>query len=139
MISSWNLKHSRVDSQGTLLTIFLGLLKFALLKSRVTTLLTSFLFTPKILNSTNSWSFWTRQPPPVTSPTRLSLFSKKLKMYLMVLSFNIYTIIQIMELVKTKIIKIRRVKDHVSVVNESQNKNNCTQTNEPVTHNDCVQ
>lgn len=60
-------------------------------------------------------------------------------MYLMVLSFNIYTIIQIMELVKTKIIKIRSVKDHVSMVNESQNKNNCTQTNEQVMHNDCVQ
>lgn len=50
-------------------------LKFALLKFRRATLLTSFLSTAKILNSAISWSLWSRQSPPVKSPTSPSLLS----------------------------------------------------------------
>lgn len=49
-------KLSTVNCLGTLLTSSLSSLKFALLKSKVPTLLTFFLLTLKMLNSTVTWS-----------------------------------------------------------------------------------
>ncbi|KAF1498097.1 Phosphatidylinositol 3-kinase regulatory subunit alpha, partial [Eudyptula minor] len=71
---SWTPLPFRTVSQGTLSTSALNRPKSALRKSMVAVLLAPLLTSPRIENSTISWSLSPRRPLTTTSPTSPSLF-----------------------------------------------------------------